>query len=464
MYGKCCRTRRYHPSVCSQISQSKMVDKRYLIGGGVVTCLLIITIVLLAVLLPQSKNEESGVGNISSNSSMLDMLDAMQQLMMGSGEYDRLYYSQLRSCMENFDPRLEASQDGAWQGMIDYWNKGGTVEDPWGGYQTHYLEKNVTQTDYLNMDIYEPCNYASNMATYRVSTEICARKLNGTAFSFSEEYVNALGSSFAALAYGSSLMHGSHTWLGHLMDNAPISVVSYLIHQASLAPLTGASSILTDLSPTPRNLSALQLSEEFLNMYHTMPVDEWYDHINGLDIPDYYYTFGALTATALNMAFNESTTELVIVTLGNAFNVTDDLVNFILDDYLSELQNLTANVNLGPLEHTRFIGNFLSSLIKLIYAFLWQEQRLTDNDIFLDPEVNGRGWELLPAVNAFANALNSFDYADAAFQEGTDIYPGDVWCNPVWPHAKWHLESAIGLLDLTYTGDEIHRLLSENNQ
>ena len=39
------------------------------------------------------------------------------------------------------------------------------------------------------------------------------------------------------------------------------------------------------------------------------------------------------------------------------------------------------------------------------------------------------------------------------------IYPGDAWCNPSqYAHAKWHHESAVGLLDLIYTCDNVHRL------
>ena len=39
------------------------------------------------------------------------------------------------------------------------------------------------------------------------------------------------------------------------------------------------------------------------------------------------------------------------------------------------------------------------------------------------------------------------------------IYPGDAWCNPSqYAHAKWHHESAVGLLDLIYTCDNVYRL------
>ena len=38
------------------------------------------------------------------------------------------------------------------------------------------------------------------------------------------------------------------------------------------------------------------------------------------------------------------------------------------------------------------------------------------------------------------------------------IYPGDEWCNPIEPHSKWHVESAVGLLDLVYLTDNLYRV------
>ena len=44
------------------------------------------------------------------------------------------------------------------------------------------------------------------------------------------------------------------------------------------------------------------------------------------------------------------------------------------------------------------------------------------------------------------------------FQDGKKVYPGDTWCQPQQAHAKWHAQSAVGLLDLIYLADEINRL------
>ena len=55
-----------------------------------------------------------------------------------------------------------------------------------------------------------------------------------------------------ALTVGSAFWHGSHTLLGNIADNRFIDVVSFLAHQAMLENLN-VSSVVRDISPTPRN-------------------------------------------------------------------------------------------------------------------------------------------------------------------------------------------------------------------
>ena len=65
-------------------------------------------------------------------------------------------------------------QDIAWSGLVDFFENDGFEEDKWGGTVTvpAYHEYNVsTQSD--GVVIYEPCNYASNVAYYHDATEMC---------------------------------------------------------------------------------------------------------------------------------------------------------------------------------------------------------------------------------------------------------------------------------------------------
>ena len=47
----------------------------------------------------------------------------------------------------------------------------------------------------------------------------------------------------------------------------------------------------------------------------------------------------------------------------------------------------TAEVSVGILEKIQLELDTVATLMKLIYAFMWQEYVLTSSDIFLDPEV-----------------------------------------------------------------------------
>ena len=61
--------------------------------------------------------------------------------------------------------------------------------------------------------------------------------------------------------------------------------------------------------------------------------------------------------------------------------------------------------------------NFLSAGLKLLYAFVWQEEFLEDPIVY-DPTLNSLGAKIIPVVNRFANELNSFVYWEQDFQVG----------------------------------------------
>ena len=66
-----------------------------------------------------------------------------------------------------------------WDGMIEYSaTKGNPPEDPWiqCTEKGKWFEVNCTVQEYGQMSIWEPCNYASNLAYYHTVTEICARQ------------------------------------------------------------------------------------------------------------------------------------------------------------------------------------------------------------------------------------------------------------------------------------------------
>jgi len=216
--------------------------------------------------------------------------------------------------------------------------------------------------------------------------------------------------------------------------------------------------LVRDLSLSPRRSNAKETAGQLAELLRSQPVDTWKEGIAELDTPDYMVTFSGIICTLLTLQLSDEQVDAVVPTLMDAFNLPDDIRSFMFDQYLPEIRLATADINLGLLEKGQFQLNTVGTLVKLIYAFLWQEYALTDADIFLDPEVNQLGYTFMVSVNKFADFLTDFPMLDADLQKGSGIYPGEEWCNPQEPHAKWHVESANGLMDLMMLADNVFKL------
>ena len=77
--------------------------------------------------------------------------------------------------------------------------------------------------------------------------------------------------SFASLAVGSSMWHGSHTYVGQQFDNNLMAVIGFLAHQFSVSGLK-YSPELTDLNTTARNATALETAADVTAMFYTKTV------------------------------------------------------------------------------------------------------------------------------------------------------------------------------------------------
>ncbi len=65
--------------------------------------------------------------------------------------------------------------------MLQYYAQDGVEGDRWGdclnvGHCVEYFEQNATHQELGDVLIYEPCNYASNLAYYHVSAAVCAHR------------------------------------------------------------------------------------------------------------------------------------------------------------------------------------------------------------------------------------------------------------------------------------------------
>lgn len=203
----------------------------------------------------------------------------------------------------------------------DYMNQ----TDHWGGCTPETKNTRCPVGDYKEnkpslfgkerMIVYEPCNYVSNVAYYHSGTRVC----DYPDWTVGNDLKRAIKQSFYTLAMGSSMWHGSHTYVGYSFDNNMIAVISYLAHQISVSGLPSQSSILHELSPIPRTKTGVQVSEELVAMFSDQPVDEWAQILDESDLPhDYMVTFAALLATIFSLVFPWFITSHLITSLAYA--------------------------------------------------------------------------------------------------------------------------------------------------
>ena len=80
-----------------------------------------------------------------------------------------------------------------------------------------------------------------------------------------------------------------------------------------------------------------------------------------------------------------------------------------------QFRNLTNGYYLKPRNKLQLQKNFLSTGIKLLYAFVWQEN-VIENPLVFDPTLNSFGAYNAKFVNTLANELNNFVHYEQNFQ------------------------------------------------
>ena len=70
----------------------------------------------------------------------------------------------------------------------------------------------------------------------------------------------------------------------------------------------------------------------------------------------------------------------------------------------------------------------------------------------------------MPIINTIINRVLLADYEhwSTDFQLARNVYPGEESCNAVIPHAKWHVEAGIGLVDMLILADETFQIISNS--
>ena len=283
--------------------------------------------------------------------------------------------------------------------------------------------------------------------------EVCQQH----AWTYPSATVNKLAESFAIVTFGSAFFHGSETILGQRQDTMSNNLFPYVIYQSAVANIP-YDPIIHDLSHTPRNMSGEEIVDAMLYTFDNLPVEEWLQADDVFeDLPPLQRTFAGIFGYILTLVTDPETAIAAATPFLDLLGVSPEDKKFFLEDYLPLLEAVTENVSITMLEKAELLENTAGTVLKLLSAFVWQEETLDLGDAIFTPEANAFGAALLPQINSYGNNLTTWDLYVEDIQVGGG-YPGSGWCNDLIPHAKWHVQSAASLVDVARLLDEVLRL------
>jgi len=396
------------------------------------------------------------------------------------------FLSDLEKCLlELNDPELPSAINEQWKGMAHFYQFP-DVDDPWINCYENPDHSRCTSSNFAEafdeenryaifgpntdreMFIMEPCNYVSNIAYYHGAIRLCD-------YFRAEEYDDekiprALKRSYATLSAGSSFMHASHTDLGGLFDNLLIAVIVFINYQDIIDALGWKNvdelacffnhpsfnldqnfTINTNEATMPNNtngsitscdnINAIDVAETTTFFSINFNVSEWMSVLEQVSesIPNKYeVTFTACVYIFIQLVFPAPIGDGLYQLLANAL-LPPKLKKFVDEEYIPIAKPLLQSVELPFLQRIRLIRMFFGSLLKILYAFVWQEQTL---------EVDVSSWLgflLAPVVNLASTILNGFDHGrfDWNIAFGRNLYPGFDTCNHISKHAFWHQQSGV---------------------
>ena len=335
------------------------------------------------------------------------MYDSMAKLVGDNEGYPESWWMERRECFSTISPTLIDTLDLAWQGMVQYWEMGGQKGDLWdhcGSDEVRWFESNCTLLPGVEMAVWEPCNFVSNLAYDRLVLELCRQD----GWTLGQMDVRRIAEAFAIVTFGSSFFHASETCLGKIQDTKSNDLFIYILHQASMINIP-YDPILHDLSITPRNMSAPEIVEYWLNMFDTKPVTQWNIAFERVDIPEIRKIFSGVFGKLLLLEFGLNETIAIAEPLMDLLGVKPEEKEFIFDLYLPLLEEQIGHIDLTLEESAELFENTIGTVTKLLYAFFWQESIIDLGGLNESPDINEAGAAFTPRVNMFANNLTRWD-------------------------------------------------------
>ena len=132
--------------------------------------------------------------------------------------------------------------------------------------------------------------------------------------------VKAMAITFAILGQGSAFLHGSQTLNGGAADVRINDLFAYVAYQAAMKNVSPIdSSIIHELSLTPREKSGIEVTSGFVDMYISVPVNDWKHHLDAADFPDLRLTMCGYFGTIMSLLYPDEVVDSVVAYLLEQF-------------------------------------------------------------------------------------------------------------------------------------------------
>ena len=127
-----------------------------------------------------------------------------------------------------------------------------------------------------------------------------------------------MAKTFAILGQGSAFFHGSETSNGGSADVRINDLFAYVAYQAAMQDMKD-NPIIYHLSPTPRPKSGLEITDEFVDMYINVPVEEWGTQLDAADFPSLRLIMCGYFGSVLTLLYPA--------------DIVDSVVDYLLDQF-----------------------------------------------------------------------------------------------------------------------------------
>ena len=236
------------------------------------------------------------------------------------------------------------------------------------------------------------------------------------------------------LAFGSSFWHGSHTNIGGMIDEKSIWLIGYLSYEAAVQSLPG-SSVLRYFNDTEKE-SVFQKVEQITKGFKDKTVFEWGPMLDTSDWTDLgLISYGYFTMIS-SMLLPWWLTWLIWSSMANS-SFDQEKAKFINEKYLPELEAATKDIAVSFGNWQRLFGMFNGLLLKIFYAFLFQEYALPLPSLY---DNFGLSFSSNFAVywNMLGDSISGLSPSNQKLTYMLDVYSGEAECRTYSPHALWH--------------------------